>query len=72
MNKFITFVAAHSWLGWILFLRRFAYISLRLIQWDPSSLVRYLLQLPFILTGLAAWVGGFYEGMMQKQSSQTR
>jgi mycofactocin glycosyltransferase len=66
MKGVMMFIAGHPWLGWVLYVRRFAYISLRLIQWDLRSFGRYFLQLPFILTGLAAWTCGFYKGMQEK------
>lgn len=67
LNKTIMFVARYRWLGWILFLRRFAYITLRVVQWNFASLFRYALQLPFILSGLIAWTNGFYQGIKEKK-----
>lgn len=60
-------VSQRPWLGWIFFLRRFIYITLRVIQWNVFDLFRYFFQLPFIMIGLVAWVKGFYRGMKEKQ-----
>lgn len=67
LNKTILFIAQYPWLGWILFLRRFTYITVRVLQWNPSSLFRYILQLPFVLSGLIAWTSGFYQGIKEKK-----
>lgn len=60
---------AMGWLGrrryllWILMLRRLAYISLRVIQWNILDLPRLVWQLPMLLVGLAAWSEGFHMGI---------
>jgi cellulose synthase/poly-beta-1,6-N-acetylglucosamine synthase-like glycosyltransferase len=66
LNETIIFVANYPWLGWILFLRRFIYITLRVVQWNLSDLLRYALQLPFISAGLIAWTYGFYQGIKER------
>jgi len=68
VNKTMQWIAKHPYLSWILFLRRLAYITLRVIQWNFFDLPRYLLQLPFVLAGLIAWTNGFYHGMQGKKS----
>lgn len=68
INKFMQFVSKYHRLRWILFLRRFVYISVRVIQWNFFDLPRYILQLPFVFAGLVAWAKGFHSGI----NDQTR
>lgn len=65
-NASMEWIAQHPWLGWMLWGRRFVYISFRVVQWNVTDLIRYVFQLPFILIGLTAWVKGFYHGMADR------
>jgi hypothetical protein len=56
------------WLAWVLIFRRLAYISLRMLQWDPADLPRFLWQLPALILGLAAWSWGFHRGLIDHHS----
>jgi glycosyltransferase involved in cell wall biosynthesis len=68
ISRTMMWIAKRPYLGWLLFLRRFLYISLRVIQWNLVDLPRFILQLPFIFIGLTAWVSGFYDGMRQQET----
>jgi GT2 family glycosyltransferase len=62
LNPGYEWLARHKILAGLVVLRRFGYISLRTIQYDRPGLVRLVLFLPWLLAGLAAWAGGFYDG----------
>jgi glycosyltransferase involved in cell wall biosynthesis len=63
MDKSLIWLGRHPALGWIVFLRRLLYITLRVIQWNLADLPRFVLQLPVLMAGLIAWTRGFYAGM---------
>jgi glycosyltransferase involved in cell wall biosynthesis len=69
INKTVAWLAKHPYFGWVLFLRRLIYISMRVLQWNFSDLPRYLLQLPILLIGLVYWVNGFYEGSAKENKT---
>jgi GT2 family glycosyltransferase len=54
MNRDLLWLGERPYLGWLVALRRLAYISLRVVQWNLVDLPRYLLQLPVMIVGLAA------------------
>lgn len=64
VGKTMAWTARYRWLGWFIFLRRLAYITFRVCQWNLRDLPRYLLQLPVLMIGLWFWVIGFYEGTL--------
>lgn len=66
----MAWIAQHPWLRWILFWRRLAYISFRVVQWNLIDLPRYLLQIPFVIVGLLAWTTGFYKGMQSRKQDE--
>jgi glycosyltransferase involved in cell wall biosynthesis len=43
-------------------IKRFIYISLRTLQWNPISLFRIIFYFPLVILGLSAWVNGFWRG----------
>jgi glycosyltransferase involved in cell wall biosynthesis len=43
-------------------IKRLGYITLRTAQWNPPGLIRLIVYSPIFLTGLAAWVFGFWKG----------
>jgi glycosyltransferase involved in cell wall biosynthesis len=43
-------------------IRRFIYISVRTLQWNPAGFLRIIFYLPIVIIGLWAWVSGFWEG----------
>lgn len=43
-------------------LRRFLYITIKTLQWNPSGLLRLLFYFPIFAAGLYAWGRGFYYG----------
>ena len=53
-------------LAGLVMLRRFGYIGLRTLQYDPASLIRLALFFPWFVAGLAAWTRGFYAGFSRK------
>lgn len=59
MNKTLSWLAERRYLSWVIFLRRLIYISWRVVQWNFRDILRYGLQLPFLLCGLYFWVYGF-------------
>jgi GT2 family glycosyltransferase len=63
VDQSLEWLGRHPALGWVIVLRRLAYISLRVLQWNLLDLPRFILQLPILLCGLIAWTGGFVEGM---------
>lgn len=62
MNRNMMWLARHSCFGWIIFFRRFLYITMRVVQWNFLDLPKYILQSPFLFLGLIYWVKGFYKG----------
>lgn len=62
MSNTLTWLGRHSSLGWMVLLRRWLYISARVVQWNLRDLPRYLWQSPVMLVGLIAWTRGFYAG----------
>jgi len=42
--------------------RRFCYISIRTLQWNPVSLFRIIFYFPLLVLGLSAWTKGFWKG----------
>jgi glycosyltransferase involved in cell wall biosynthesis len=54
--------AKYPLFGWVIFLRRVLYITLRVVQWNFFDFPRYIFQLPFLVFGLIYWVKGFYKG----------
>lgn len=67
VGKTMALIARVRWLGWLIFLRRLAYITFRVCQWNLHDLPRYLLHLPVLMIGLWFWVIGFYEGMLENR-----
>jgi len=43
-------------------IRRFIYISVRTLQWNPAGLFRIVFYFPIAVLGLSAWVFGFWKG----------
>lgn len=72
ISRTMAWISRYRWLGWLIFLRRLAYITLRVLQWNLRDLPRYLLQIPFILAGLWFWVTGFYDGMQERKQEIER
>jgi glycosyltransferase involved in cell wall biosynthesis len=70
INNSMSWMSQHRWLGWLVFLRRFVYITFRVIQWNTKDLIRYFLQMPFIITGLFAWTAGYYQGMRSNYNEE--
>lgn len=62
INDSMRWLANHPYFGWVIFLRRFVYISLRVVQWNFFDIPRYILQAPILFSGLLYWVIGFYLG----------
>lgn len=58
----MTWLIERSYLGGLIFLRRFLYITWRVLVWNWRDLPRFILQLPLFCLGLYAWTVGFYEG----------
>lgn len=42
--------------------RRFVYITIRTLQWNPVGIMRIVFYLPVVFIGLTAWVKGFRRG----------
>lgn len=68
MSGPLAWLARHPSLAWIVALRRWVYITARVVQWNFLDLPRYIWQSPVILFGLVAWTGGFYAGRRQFSS----
>lgn len=64
----LAWLARHPILAWIVGLRRWLYISARVVQWNFRDLPRYIWQTPVILFGLIAWTQGFYAGQRELSS----
>jgi glycosyltransferase involved in cell wall biosynthesis len=61
-------VAQRPGIAWLLVIRRLAYISLRVLQWNPADLPRFAWQLPALVLGLLAWSRGFQRGLQGPSS----
>jgi len=72
INNLMVWIFRYPWLAPLLFFRRLAYISLRVLQWNLFDLPRYLLQLPFVIAGLIAWTIGFYHGVRERDAGSTK
>ncbi len=42
--------------------RRLLIISIRTFQWNPAGIIRIIFYFPFLVSGLSAWVIGFWKG----------
>jgi glycosyltransferase involved in cell wall biosynthesis len=63
VDRSLDWLGRHSALAWVIVLRRLAYITLRVLQWNLLDLPRFILQLPILLCGLVSWTSGFIGGM---------
>lgn len=43
-------------------IRRFVYITIKTLQWNPVGIIRLIFNLPLVLLGISAWVIGFFKG----------
>lgn len=62
MSDTLDLLGKHASLGWLVLLRRWLYMSARVVQWNLRDLPRYMWQSPVMLAGLIAWTQGFYAG----------
>jgi GT2 family glycosyltransferase len=62
-NRTLWWFGRHSVFGFVVILRRYLYIGMRVVQWNVLDLPRFLVQTPILLAGLLAWTQGFYAGM---------
>lgn len=63
VDRSLEWLGRHPALAWIILLRRLAYITIRVLQWNLPDLPRFILQLPMVICGLVAWTTGFVGGM---------
>jgi glycosyltransferase involved in cell wall biosynthesis len=42
--------------------KRFFYILIRTLQWNPSGILRIVFYFPLLILGLSAWTKGFWKG----------
>lgn len=63
VDRSLDWLGRHPALAWVIVLRRLAYITLRVLQWNLLDLPRFILQLPILLCGLVSWTSGFVGGM---------
>jgi GT2 family glycosyltransferase len=63
MDRSYAWLGRHPGMGWLVILRRLTYIGIRVAQWNALDLPRFVLQLPILIIGLAAWTRGFYSGI---------
>lgn len=68
MDRSLVWLGMHPAFAGLVILRRLAYLTLRVIQWNLPDLPRFIVQLPVLLAGLIAWTQGFYAGMRAKAS----
>jgi hypothetical protein len=52
-------------------IKRFIYISIRTIQWNPIGTLRIIFYFPFVVLGLAAWTKGFRKGINEFNKSNS-
>lgn len=63
-------ISRSPWLAGLAVARRFAYVGLRVMQYDRESVGRFVAYSPLILCGLVEWVRGFYLGVEVKARSK--
>ena len=63
VDRSLEWLGRHPALAWVIVLRRLAYITLRVLQWNLPDLPRFIMQLPILICGLVAWTNGFVGGM---------
>jgi glycosyltransferase involved in cell wall biosynthesis len=51
-------------------IKRFIYISIRTIQWNPVSSLRIIFYFPIVFLGLTAWTKGFRKGLNEFEQSK--
>jgi GT2 family glycosyltransferase len=71
LNASYVWMVRHSALAGLVMLRRLGYISLRTFQYNPADLIRMVMFFPWLSGGLAAWVGGFYNGYKTLRDKDT-
>jgi glycosyltransferase involved in cell wall biosynthesis len=53
-------------------IKRFIYITVRTIQWNPVGLIRIIFYFPLVVLGLFAWVRGFRKGIQKLKLSNLK
>ncbi len=48
-------------------IKRFIYISVRTIQWNPVGVIRIIFYFPIVILGLSAWTNGFRKGLNESK-----
>lgn len=61
-----SYLSRHSYLYSVFFgFKRFIYIIVRTLQWNPVGIITLILYLPLFIIGLTSWTSGFYKGSIK-------